>query len=206
MKAANKQVIPFPGSRDKRHKDELAFLPAALEIVETPASPIGRAIGATIVGLFLLALAWACLGTIDIVATAPGKIIPSGRSKVVQPFEIGVVRAIHVHDGQSVRQGEVLIELDPTMNGAEREHLQSDLMAAQLDVARLRAALAEEPDPLAEFRPPAEADPALVTMQRQFLLTQTAEQHAKLAALDRQKAQREAERATAVAAIGKIEA
>lgn len=137
-----------------RHREhELAFLPAALEIVETPPSPIGRAVGATIVALFL-ALGWASFGTIDIVATAPGKIIPSGRSKVVQPFEIGVVRAIHVHDGQSVKQGDVLIQLDPTMSGAEREHLQSDLIAAELDVARLRAALAEGLDPLAESTRP----------------------------------------------------
>jgi multidrug efflux pump subunit AcrA (membrane-fusion protein) len=171
----------FSGANVGRRGHELAFLPAAIETVETPPSPIGRAIGATIVGLFVVALTWACFGTMDIVATAPGKIIPSGRSKVVQPFEIGVVRAIHVHDGQNVNQGDVLIELDPTMNGAEREHLQSDLTAAQLDVARLRAALADGPDPLGEFRPPAGGDPALVTMQRQFLLTQTAKQRAKLA-------------------------
>src|SRR5262252_2686150 len=119
-----RRVVPFRRAPARRG-EELAFLPAALEIVETPPSPIGRAIAATLIGLFVLALAWACLGAIDIVATAPGKIIPSGRSKVVQPFEIGVVRAIHVHDGQSVKQGDVLIELDPTMNGAEREHLQS---------------------------------------------------------------------------------
>ena len=203
---SHRAVIALPGAIARRRVHELAFLPAALEIVETPPSPIGRAIGATIVGFFSLALVWACFSTIDIVATAPGKIIPSGRSKVVQPFEIGVVRAIHVHDGESVKRGDVLIELDPTMNGAEREHLQSDLIATQLDVARLRAALADAPDPLAEFRPPAEADPALVTMQRQFLLTQTTEERAKLAALDSQKTQKEAERATAAAAIGKIEA
>jgi hemolysin D len=203
---SHRAVIALPGAIARRRVHELAFLPAALEIVETPPSPIGRAIGATIVGFFSLALVWACFSTIDIVATAPGKIIPSGRSKVVQPFEIGVVRAIHVHDGESVKRGDVLIELDPTMNGAEREHLQSDLIATQLDVARLRAALADAPDPLAEFRPPAEADLALVTMQRQFLLTQTTEERAKLAALDSQKTQKVAERATAAAAIGKIEA
>ncbi len=201
-----KAVIALSRTSVRRREHELAFLPAALEIVETPPSPIGRAIGATIVGLFVLALAWVWLGTIDIVATAPGKIIPSGRSKVIQPFEIGVVRAIHVHDGQSVKQGDVLIELDPTINGAEREHLQSDLIAAQLDVARLRAALTDSPDPLTEFRPPLGADPALIRMQRQFLLTQTAELRAKLAALDSQKTQKEAERTTAAAAIGKIEA
>src|SRR5712691_13276045 len=90
-----RRVIPFRRAHARRG-EELAFLPAALEIVETPPSPIGRAIGATIIAVFVLALAWACLGTVDIVATAPGKIIPSGRTKIIQPFEIGVVRAIHV--------------------------------------------------------------------------------------------------------------
>jgi hemolysin D len=58
-----KKVVPFPGGAKQRDRDELAFLPAALEIVETPPSPIGRAIGATLVGLFVLALAWASCAT-----------------------------------------------------------------------------------------------------------------------------------------------
>jgi len=199
-------VVPFPDKRVRRRDHELAFLPAALEIVETPASPIGRAIGATIIMVFVLASAWACLGTVDIVATASGKIIPSGRSKVIQPFEIGVVRAIRVHDGDAVKAGDVLIELDPTINAAEREHLQSDLIAAQLDVARLHAALADGADPLADFHPPAGASLALVASQRQYLISQTAEHRAKIAALDRQLAQKEAERATSAATIAKIDA
>src|SRR4029077_20150929 len=99
-------VVAFPDAVARRRDHELAFLPAALEIVETPPSPIGRAIGATIIAVFVLALAWACLGSVDIVATAAGKIIPSGRSKVIQPFETGVVRAIHVHDGDTVKAGQ----------------------------------------------------------------------------------------------------
>jgi hemolysin D len=192
--------------KSSRRDHELAFLPAALEIIETPPSPIGRAIGATIIAFFALAVAWACLGSVDIIATAPGKIIPSGRTKLVQPFEIGVVRAIHVHDGDTVKTGDLLIELDPTMNAAEREHLQGDLISAQLDVARLRAALSEAPDPLAEFHPPPAASPALIATQRQHLMMQTAEQRAKLAALDRQLAEKEAERATATARIAKLQA
>src|SRR5690349_2282581 len=104
-------VIPLPGTAtagSSRRRHELEFLPAALEIVETPPSPVGRATAATLVGLFCIALAWAYLGYVDIVATAPGKIVPSGRTKVVQPLEIGVVRAIHVHDGQTVKAGDVL--------------------------------------------------------------------------------------------------
>src|ERR1700692_2123012 len=119
-------VIAFPETRAlrRRREHELAFLPAALEIVETPPSPIGRAIGASIIALFVLALLWACLGHVDIVATATGKIIPTGHSKVIQPFETGVVRAIRVADGQTVNAGDVLVELDPTINEGENNHLQ----------------------------------------------------------------------------------
>ncbi len=202
---STKNVIAFPREA-KRDRDELAFLPAALEIVETPPSPIGRAIGLTIIALFCLALTWACFGQIDIVASAPGKIIPSGRTKVIQPFETGVVRAIHVRDGQGVKAGDVLIELDPTMNQAELGHLRSDLIAAQLDAARLRAALAGHADPLEAFNPPKAASPALIDMQRQFLRSQVAEQNAKLAEIDRQLSQKEAERATVAATISRFEA
>ena len=123
-----RRVIPFRRAHERRG-EELAFLPAALEIVETPPSPIGRTIAATIILLFCAALVWAWWGTIDIVASATGKIVPSGRSKLIQPFETSVVRAIRVHDGQAVRAGDVLIELDPTMSAAERDHLRSDLLA-----------------------------------------------------------------------------
>src|SRR5271168_3620951 len=124
--AATKNIVSFPSKRERREQDELAFLPAALEVVETPPSPIGHAIGATVVVLFCLALIWATFGHVDIVASASGKIVPSGRVKLIQPFETGVVRAIHVHDGQSVKAGEVLIELDPTMTTAEQEHIRND--------------------------------------------------------------------------------
>ena len=205
MKSSNAMVAQ-PKATLRRRREELAFRPASLEIVETPPSPLGRAIGATIVVLFCLTLAWAYWGTVDIVATAPGKIVPTGRSKVVQPLEIGVVRAIHVRDGQSVRAGEALIELDPTMSEAERDHLQGDLLGTQLDVARLRAALSDAEDPLAEFHPPAGASAPLVATQRQFLLDVVAEQRAKIAVLDRQRAQKEAELGTISAVIGKTEA
>jgi hemolysin D len=202
-----KKIIPFPKKEIRRREAELAFLPAALEIVETPPSPTRRAIGATIIALFCVALVWASFGTVDIVATAPGKIIPTGRTKVIQPFETGVVRAIHVRDGQSVKAGDLLIELDPTINGAELDHVRSDLVSADLEVARLRAALsAGNANALEAFNPPEGAPPTLIEMNRQFLISQTAEQRAKIAAIDGQLSQKEAERATTAATIAKIEA
>jgi membrane fusion protein, hemolysin D len=196
------RVVPF--RRPQQRREELEFLPAALEIVATPPSPIGRAIGVTIILLFCAALIWAKWGVIDIVASATGKIVPSGRTKVIQPFETGVVRSIRVQDGQEVKAGDVLIELDPTVNAAERDHLRDDLLAEQLNIARLRAALALEEDRAADFTPPAGADPILIGTQRQLLLHQVTEHRAKIAALARQQAQKEAEQATTAATIHKL--
>jgi hemolysin D len=91
------------------------------------------------------------------------------------------------------------------VNAAERDHLRSDLLAEQLNTARLRAALTGGDDPLADLTLPADADPALASVQRQLLLNQVTEHRAKIAALARQEAQKEAERATTVATIHKIE-
>jgi len=196
-------VVPFRRMNDRR--EELAFLPAALEIVETPPSPIGRMISVTIAVLFCAALVWSWWGTVDIVASATGKIVPSGRTKVIQPFETGVVRAIRVQDGRAVKAGDVLVELDPTVNAAERDHLQNDLLAEQLNAARLRGALAATGDLEADFVAPAGADPILVSTQRQLLLNQINEHRAKIASLARQQAQKEAEQATIGATIQKLE-
>ena len=198
------RVVPFRRAQARRGQ-ELAFLPAALEIVETPPSPVGRAIAAVIIVLFAAAVVWAWLGAIDVVASAAGKILPSSRVKVIQPFETGVVRAIRVQDGQIVRAGDVLIELDPTANEAERDHSRSDLLAERLNIARLRAALAGGDDPMADFKPPAGADKDLIATQRQLLLNQVTEQRAKIAALFRQQAQKEAEQATTAATIHKLD-
>src|SRR4051795_11333034 len=139
MTSASRNVVSFPRAQLRRHEHEVAFLPAALEITEAPPSPIGRAIAASIIAVFCIALVWAALGSVDIVATATGKIVPGGRTKLIQPFETGLVRAIHVRDGQTVKTGDVLIELDPTMTEADNERQKSDHIAAELDVARLRA-------------------------------------------------------------------
>src|ERR1700753_4052129 len=119
------KLIRFPKvAVPRRANDELEFLPAALELIETPPSPLGRIMMWTIIALATVAFLWACLGKVDIIATAPGRVIPSGQIKLIQPFEIGVVKAIHVTDGDHVRAGDVLIELDPTTNQADQERVE----------------------------------------------------------------------------------
>ena len=186
--------------------DELAFLPAALEIVESPPSPLGRTIAVLICAFAALALVWSYFGRVDIVSTARGEIIPSGRVKIVQPFYTGAIRAILVHDGQKVSAGQVLIELDPTMAEAQQQHTQDDLISAQLDIARLRAALADAANPADVFHPPEGADPEFIATQKLLLVAQVAEHRAQIAALDRQAAQKVAERDSIAGAIQKLKA
>ena len=109
------KLIPYPRrSPELRRAAEREFLPGALEIIDTPASPAGRLMIGAIVLLVSAAVAWACLGKVDIIAVANGRLIPAGEVKLIQPLEIGVVKKIAVADGDHIRRGDVLIELDPT--------------------------------------------------------------------------------------------
>jgi hemolysin D len=201
-----RRVIAFPKPFVRAHADEKEFLPAALEIVYTPASPAGRLVAASIIAIFCFTLLWASLSQVDIVASASGKVVPSGGTKIIQPFETGIVRAIHVRDGQHVNVGEVLVELDPTINESERNHARADLIAAQLEIARLKAALVDDGDPVAAFHPPEEVSQAQISLQRAYLIKQTAEYKAKIDALDRQREQKQAEFDTIQANIAKLSA
>jgi len=197
-------VVPLARA-EARRREELEFLPAALEIIETPASPAGRAIAGTIIGFLTVAVAWASFGHIDIIATTQGRIIPTGKSKVIQPFETGVVNAIHVSDGAAVKAGDVLVEIDPTENAADEKRLAFDLAQDRLDIARLNALLAN--DETASFIAMASDTnaPSVETARRQ-MEAQAEEHKAKLATVDRQIAGKEAEARQSTAAIEKLQA
>jgi hemolysin D len=164
------------------------FLPAVLEIQDAPPSPFGRAIVWTIMAVFTAAVTWACVGWIDIVATAQGKIIPSGYSKVIQPYETGVITAIHVQDGQIVTRGDVLIELDPTLNRADHDRASNEYRAAKVESARLRALIAGQ----STFAAPPDGDPQAVLLQSQLLRDQLAEYQARMGAAQQLIGQRKA--------------
>ena len=85
MKLSNALTVFRP--REMRADYELAFLPAALEIMETPPSPIGRLLAGSIIAIFCIALGWACLGSVDIITTSTGKIVPSSSTKLIQPYQ-----------------------------------------------------------------------------------------------------------------------
>jgi hemolysin D len=198
-------------------RHELDFLPAALEIQEKPPSPLGRAIVWSIVAFISIAIVWAMIGEIDIVATAQGKIVPSGRVKVIQPLEIGVVRHIHVLEGERVQAGDLLIELDPTATRADLGRLEMELIGARLDQARYRqlermtAEASYDPEQrraiVLELPPELERQISAsdIALQTEMLKSECSEHRARLATLDNTIASREAELAALTEDVKKLE-
>ena len=139
-----------------RNQQVLEFLPAALEVLERPPSPAGKLLALTIIVLFAIAVGWACIGEVDIVAVAEGKIISKSRIKDIQPLEKGVVKAILVSEGEKVKAGQPLVELDQTLTTAEQTRLAQDLSFTQLNWLRQQAllrALQEQVDkPILEIK------------------------------------------------------
>ncbi len=198
----------------QRLPHEAQFLPAALELQETPVSPAPRIAAWLLMTFAMLAVLWAVFGQIDVVATAHGKIVPNEGSKLIQPVETAVVKAIRVTDGQAVKAGEVLVELDATQADADSTRTANDLVTARLQAARARGLLAA----LSAGKPPridppattgantaAAIDSARLVQEQRVLDSQYGEYQAHLARIDAEIAKREAERRSTQEIVRKLE-
>ena len=185
--------------------DEADFLPAALEILEKPPSPVGRLLIWLLIAFFTIAGLWSVFGRVDVVASAQGKILPKERVKLIQPAEIGVVRAIYVEDGQKVKAGDVLIELDPTISGAEEEQARRALLVAEVTAARATAILNHIDGKPISFRAPTNAAPEMIRVQSLLIDSQIGEYEAGLAALNQQREEAEADLSVVMGEIAKLQ-
>ena len=127
---------------DRFNQNEAEFLPAALEIQETPISPTLRLTAFVIMAMLVTGTLWAIFGHIDIVISAGGEVIPHDRTKLIASTEVASVRALHVIEGQVVKKGDLLIELDATAADAEHDKSRSDETEARLQRARSTAMIA----------------------------------------------------------------
>ncbi|WOB05897.1 HlyD family type I secretion periplasmic adaptor subunit [Piscinibacter gummiphilus] len=184
----------------RRMADEAAFLPAALSLQETPAHPAPRRVAWVICALFLIALVWSIFGQVDIVAVAPGRIVVSNRTKTLQPLERSVVKRVLVKDGDLVKAGQVLVELDPTMAAADGASVQEQLASAASEEDRTTALLAALKAGHAPVMKGASGrDQAQLQAEWQDI-------NAKLAKLGAEHARRQAEIATVQETIAKLDA
>jgi hemolysin D len=173
------------------------FLPADLEILETPPSPVRMALILSICALVVVSLLWSWFGRIDIVAVAQGKIQPAGRVKVIQPLDPGKVAAIAVENGQHVRAGDVLIEMDHGDARADEADAQAAYDSYRAEALRRAAALVAARS--RDLSPPAiafDADtpPSVRAREKEVLAGDLAQLSASVASLDAQIKQKQVER------------
>jgi hemolysin D len=190
--------------RTRKPVSDHEFLPAALEIMEKPPSPGFRWLMLILCSLFAIAVLWSIVGRVDVVAIASGKVIPSTSVKVIQPIEIGAVRAIHVRNGQRVRRGQLLIELDPTLAGADEAQATQGLLSARIARARNGAILSHLRGRRARFVAPPGTPPEIARTQAEFIRRTIAEYEAERASMAQSRAERAAEREAALAELAKL--
>ncbi|MGJ4950079.1 HlyD family type I secretion periplasmic adaptor subunit [Bradyrhizobium sp. HKCCYLS20291] len=170
--------------------EEREFLPAAIELIETPLSPTLRFTAWALCGLVTAALVWASLSHIDMVAVAEGKVVPLGQVKVVQPLETAMIRAIHVDEGDHVVSGQLLVDLDPTEARADLDALIYNRAQAALDAEVARVLLTRNVDE--PFRGPDEADPVMIEQSHSQAQREIEKHLATIAGFEADIAQKEA--------------
>lgn len=190
---------------DPRSSAAPDFLPAALEILEKPPNPIGRTVLWLLIAFLAIALVWSCLGHLDMVAVAEGKVIPRGNVKVIQAADQGVVRAIHVVEGQSVKAGTPLLELDPTVSHAEVEQARQALLTAQIDVARAQAVVDHVAGRAGRFIAPEGAPDSIIAIQQALVAAKQREFDSTVGGLQQERSQRDGEHGMILAEIAKLE-
>ena len=196
---AASNVVELPLAK-RLSREQLSFLPAALEIEAAPPAPFSRIILWAIIVLLVLAIAWACWGQIDITASAQGKLVPGAKVKIIQPLNAGVVQHIHVREGQKVQAGDVLLTLDGTIAEADLQRLTLQLNSVKQDIARtelLQQRLQNQANT---------ADIATLSLpQQQVLNSSWQEYQAKQLSVQRQIDKLDAEVNTTRLNIGRIE-
>ena len=187
------QVFTGAWAQDKENgKTKLArqdtdFLPAALEVMETPPNPAGRALVWLLVAFFTITMAWSWFSHIDVVASAQGKTLPRDRVKQVQAAETGIIRDIYVRNGQRVVAGDVLIALDPTMVSADAEQAQQGLLTAQTAWAQANALAQFSQDGRFDYDPPSGLAARDVAVQKRLIASRIAESEAMALSFRRQR-------------------
>lgn len=162
---------------DGRDAQETEFLPSILEVTETPPSPVGRAVLWTLVALLVAGAIWICVGEVDEVAIANGKVIPVGNVKIVQSQNKGAIKELDVKEGDYVEEGQTLVVLDTTKTQADVDQLKKQAAYYGMTVARLQAEMQDAP-----FTPPQDPEGLLEQKDIDAQVTLYESRRAKLAA------------------------
>ncbi|HZG31492.1 MAG TPA: HlyD family type I secretion periplasmic adaptor subunit [Ensifer sp.] len=116
-------------------------------------SEVPRSIrGHSMAGLFLVLAAfggfgfWAATAPLASAVVSQGTFVATGANKIIQHLEGGIIKEIMVAEGQTVKEGDVLVSLDQTAALANERALKLRLLRLETIVARLRAQASGERD------------------------------------------------------------
>ncbi|MHB1655110.1 MAG: HlyD family type I secretion periplasmic adaptor subunit [Burkholderiales bacterium] len=118
---------------------EAEFLPSAISLQEKPVSPAARLVGRVLMALVGGLLVWSIVGKVDIIVNVGGKIVPSGFTKTIGSVDVASVKVLHVEEGQVVKAGDALIDLDTSAFDTEHDKAIDDETEATLQIARSQA-------------------------------------------------------------------
>ncbi len=188
------RLTPLPVDRE--------FLPDHVRIQDSPPSPVTMAAGQAMCAMIAATLLWSWFGRLDVYAEATGKFAAPSRTQVVEPVDGGPVTAIRVRDGDRVRVGQALVELDPTSAAADEATAREALATARAEVTRRRAAMdAAAMDPVqVDVRPDWPAD-----LPRDVVEREATGLRSDLDALAASLAQLAAQRSQAVALVARYQ-
>jgi HlyD family secretion protein len=82
------------------------------------------------------AIGWAAFSQVDEVAVAPGELIPSDQIQPVRSLSNGGIQSIKVKEGQYVKKGQVLLELDANQPNADANRLKEQIRLMDIDIQR----------------------------------------------------------------------
>lgn len=115
-------------------------------LTHEPPPAVVRLVTLGVPGACAALLGWAALFQLDIVATADGRMVPQSQVTIAQPAEAGVVKEVLVHEGDTVRMGQVLWRLDARASEAELSRARADLWFKLLSRRRVEAEIAGSTD------------------------------------------------------------
>lgn len=143
--------------------DAHEFKPILSEIEDEPESPLGLFTFWTIVVLIVVSIAWLIVGKVDIVVSTRGIVIPAGEAKIIQPLDVGVIRQFYVKEGDYVKQGQVLLEIDPSTTEPALKSSEENHKNIQLEIKRLNAQAKDAP-----FLPPPPTTDTAITQNELY--------------------------------------
>jgi len=157
------------------------FMPATVEVLDRPPAPFSRALLIFIVVFTVFVIGWASFARMDIVVSATGVVLPTGKVKVVQPLEPGIITDIYVRDGQFVKKGDLLVSMDNKDSLTDINTIKIELTKVELVILRFEAQLQNDVE---LFVPSVEIDEQSVQLHRQLLVYSLAAQKERMDTLE----------------------